>query len=90
MQRSNIAYPKYHDVVLEHRLATALKRLNPTLPEEALDEARRRVLRIEGSFPADRDNIEPNLLKEGFGVDGKEQAAEKEIGRQFRIRVVAR
>ncbi|WP_338929204.1 hypothetical protein WDZ11_22175 (plasmid) [Roseomonas mucosa] len=37
----------YGDVVLIGRLNIALRRLNPTLPEEALAEARAKVLRSE-------------------------------------------
>jgi type I restriction enzyme R subunit len=42
--------PTYRDVVLEWRLREALVRLNPDLPQEALDDAFRKVVRADGSI----------------------------------------
>ena len=39
--------PNYGDVLLEKRLRTALKRLNPTLPIEAIEDAFRRLTRAD-------------------------------------------
>src|SRR5205807_1320795 len=37
--------PGYHDIVLQSRLKKALKRLNPGLPPEAIEDAYRRLTR---------------------------------------------
>src|SRR5450759_4363046 len=40
--------PTYRDIVLEWRLRETLVRLNPELPQEALDDAFRKVFRADG------------------------------------------
>jgi type I restriction enzyme R subunit len=40
--------PTYRDVVLEWRLREALVRLNPDLPQEALEDVFRKIVRADG------------------------------------------
>ena len=45
----------YGQVLLEERLRQALARLNPRLPAEALEDAFRKVVRVEGATPEARN-----------------------------------
>lgn len=67
--------PAYRDVVLSQRLRDALVRLNPELPPEALDDAYRRVLRIDAPALLERNRLCQRRLVDGAtvecrGVDG--------------------
>ena len=58
----------YGAVVLERRLRDALARLNPSLPNEALEDAFRRLTRPEGSTLAARNRAFHRMLTEGVVV----------------------
>jgi type I restriction enzyme R subunit len=49
--------PTYRDVVLEWRLREALVRLNPELPQEALDDAFRKIVRADGPSLIERNRL---------------------------------
>jgi type I restriction enzyme R subunit len=58
------------DVILPGRLRLALKRLNPDLPQEALDDAYSELARGRGAIDPIRANAEfHDLLREGVKVD---------------------
>ena len=59
----------YGAVVLEGRLRGALERLNPALPQEALDDAARRLTRPEGSILEARNRAFHRMLTEGITVE---------------------
>ncbi len=61
--------PSFRDVLLEWRLKQALGRLNPELPSEALDEARRKVMRIEGPSLVERNRALHRMLVDGVTVE---------------------
>ena len=59
----------YGSVVLERRLRDALARLNPDLPETALDDAFRRLVRPEGATLEARNRAVHRLLVDGVTVE---------------------
>ncbi len=59
----------YGQVVLEARLKHALYSLNPILPAEALDDAYRRVLRIDGPSQEARNRAFHRMLVDGVTVE---------------------
>ncbi|GIW41256.1 MAG: hypothetical protein KatS3mg076_1833 [Candidatus Binatia bacterium] len=59
----------YGQVVLGGRLRDALARLNPELPQEALDEAFRRLTRPEGADVVHRNRAFHRMLVEGVTVE---------------------
>ncbi len=59
----------YGTVVLEGRLRDALARLNPSLPDEALENALRRLTRPEGSTLEARNRAFHRMLTEGVTVE---------------------
>ncbi|MGH8426891.1 MAG: type I restriction endonuclease subunit R [Gammaproteobacteria bacterium] len=59
----------FGEVVLEQRLSDALTRLNPTLPAEALEDAFRRLTRIEGPMLESRNRAVYRHLVEGVTVE---------------------
>ena len=59
----------YSQVVLEDRLRQALYRLNPDLPAEALDDAFRHVLRIDGPSQEVRNRAFHRMLVDGVTVE---------------------
>jgi type I restriction enzyme R subunit len=61
--------PTYRDVVLEHRLREALVRLNPDLPQEALDDAFRKIIRAEGASLIERNRAVHRMLVNGVTVE---------------------
>ena len=65
-ERSDSAY---RDVVLEWRLREALVRLNPDLPQEALDHAFRRIVRAEGPSLIERNRAVHRMLVDGVTVE---------------------
>ena len=66
---SNDERVDYGAVVLEGRLRIALARLNPSLKEEALDDAFRRLTRPEGSTLEARNRAFHRMLTEGVTVE---------------------
>ncbi len=61
--------PNYRDVVLERRLREALKRLNPDLPPEAMDDAYRKLTRVDAPSLAERNRAVHRMLVDGVTVE---------------------
>src|SRR5579875_317778 len=59
----------YTQVILERRLRDALARLNPTLPSDALDEAFRKLIRVDGADLIQRNRTMHRLLVDGVTVE---------------------
>src|SRR6266511_5944062 len=55
----------YGQVILADRLRQALVRLNPTLPAEAIDDASRKITRLEGATLDARNRTFHRLLVDG-------------------------
>jgi type I restriction enzyme R subunit len=62
----------YSEVVLTSRLADAIDKLNPNLPNEVRDEAVKNVLRIQHTTPLANNEAFHKLLTEGVDVKGRE------------------
>ena len=61
--------PNYRDVVLEGRSRQALARLNPELPAEALDDAFRKLTRLDVPSLVERNRAVHRLLVDGVTVE---------------------
>ncbi len=61
--------PNYRDVVLEGRLRQALVRLNPDLPHEALDDAFRKLVRVDGPSLVERNRAVHHMLVDGMALE---------------------
>ena len=59
----------FGQVVLEERLRLALIRLNPTLPTEALDDAYRKLTRVDGPTLVARNRALHRILVDGVTVE---------------------
>jgi type I restriction enzyme R subunit len=59
----------YRDVVLEKRLRQALITLNPDLPSDALEEARRKFIQTDASTPIERNRAVHRMLVDGITVE---------------------
>ncbi len=59
----------YTDVVLEGRLRQALVRLNPDLPAEALEDAYRKLTRIDAPSLLERNRAVHHMLVDGVTVE---------------------
>ncbi len=59
----------YGQVVLEDRLRQGLARLNPKLPAEALEDALRKIIRVEGPTPEARNRAFHRMLVDGVTVE---------------------
>ncbi|HLH32129.1 MAG TPA: type I restriction endonuclease subunit R, partial [Terriglobia bacterium] len=59
----------YHDVALEGRLRSALAQLNPALPSEALEDAYRKLTRIDGPTLIERNRTLHRMLVNGITVE---------------------
>src|SRR5882672_9505768 len=59
----------YGQVVLERRLRDALEQLNPDLPEEAIEDAFRKLLQPEGATLEARNRAFHRLLVDGVNVE---------------------
>jgi len=59
----------YREVILARRLRDALARLNPHLPEEALEEAFRKLARPEGADLIQRNRALHRMLVDGVTVE---------------------
>src|ERR1035437_1639727 len=66
--------PTYRDVVLEGWLREALVRLNPDLPQEALDDAFRRILRADGPSLIERNRAVHRMPADGVTVEHRRAA----------------
>ena len=62
----------YGDVVLVERLQSSLARINPDLPSEALDDACRRLTRLEGPTLEVRNRAFHRMLVDGVTVEYRE------------------
>ena len=60
---------EFGEVVLATRLRAALKRLNPTLPASALDDAFRKLTRAEGADLVARNRVIHSMLVRGVTVE---------------------
>ena len=61
--------PTYADVVLAGRLRNALARLNPKLPEEAIEDAYRRLTRPSGAMLAVKNRAIHQMIVDGVTVE---------------------
>ena len=61
--------PNYRDVVLEGRLRQALVRLNPDLPNEALEDAYRKLTRVNAPSLVERNRALHRMLVDGVTVE---------------------
>jgi type I restriction enzyme R subunit len=61
--------PNYRDVVLEWRLREALDKLNAHLPEEALEDAYRKIVRADGPTLIERNRAVHRTLVGGVNVE---------------------
>ena len=61
--------PTYRDVVLEGRLCQALGRLNPDLPPEALEDAYRKLTRVDAPALVERNRALHRMLVDGATVE---------------------
>lgn len=67
--RAERSDPNYRDVVLEGRLRQALKRLNPDLPPEALEDAYRKLTRMDAPSLVERNRAVHRMLVDGITVE---------------------
>jgi type I restriction enzyme R subunit len=65
----------YGQVLLADRLRQALARLNPTLPTEAIDDAFRKILRLDGATLDTRNRVFHRLLVDGVTVEYRSDGA---------------
>jgi type I restriction enzyme R subunit len=61
--------PNYRDVLLERRLREALLRLNPDLPPDALDDAYRKLTRVDAPSLVERNRAVHRMLVDGVTVE---------------------
>ncbi len=61
--------PNYRDVLLERRLRQALVRLNPDLPPEALEDAYRKLTRVDAPSLVERNRAVHRMLVDGVTVE---------------------
>ncbi|ULA68398.1 MAG: Putative type I restriction enzyme HindVIIP R protein [Nitrospira sp.] len=61
--------PNYRDVVLERRLRQALARLNPDLPSDALEDAYRKLTRVDAPSLVERNRAVHRMLIDGVNVE---------------------
>ncbi len=62
---------EYNEVVLVGRLCDALKRINKTVPDGAIDEAVRKVLRTESQEVIENNRAFHRLVTNGINVQYK-------------------
>ncbi len=72
--------PTYRDAVLEWRLREALVRLNPDLPQEALDDAFRKIVRADGPSPIERNRAVHRMLVDSVTVECRAYQAWLRLG----------
>jgi type I restriction enzyme R subunit len=61
--------PGYRDVILEGRLRKALTRLNPDLPPEAVEDAFRKLTRLDAQSLLERNRATHRMLVNGVDVE---------------------
>lgn len=59
----------YRDVVLEARLRAALAQFNPELPHDALDDAYRKLMRLDAPSLIERNRAVHRMLVDGINVE---------------------
>jgi type I restriction enzyme R subunit len=64
---------KYGEVVLAGRLRDALRRINKSIPETAIDEAVKKVLRTESQEPVANNQLFHKLVTDGVDVQYKRE-----------------
>ena len=74
----------YGDVVLRLQLRGALQRLNPSIPQDALSDAARRLLRPPGATLEDRNRSLQRMLVDGVTVEYRAEAGNVR-GAQVRV-----
>jgi type I restriction enzyme R subunit len=67
--RAERSDPTYRDVVLAWRLREALVRLNPELPQEALGDAFRKIVRADAPSLIERNRAVHRMLVDGVTVE---------------------
>ena len=65
--------PGFKDAIMEGRLRSALAQLNPTLPVEALDDAFRKLTRLEAPTLIEHNHNLHRLLVDGIAVEYRRQ-----------------
>lgn len=75
---------EYHEIILTQRLRDGLARLNPTLTAEALDDAFRKLTRVEGADLVNRNRALHRLLVDGVTVESRKSDGEIR-GSQVRV-----
>ena len=66
--------PNYRDTLLEGRLRQALVRLNPDLPPDALDDAYRKLTRLDAPSLVERNRSAHRILVDGITVEYRRKA----------------
>ena len=61
--------PNYRDVILEQRLRSALARLNPDLPADAIEDAYRKLTRADAPSLIERSRAVHRMLVDGITVE---------------------
>jgi len=61
--------PTYRDVILDRRLRDALAKLNPRLPVEAIDDAFKKLARVDAPSLVERNRAVHRMLVEGVTVE---------------------
>jgi type I restriction enzyme R subunit len=61
--------PGYRDVILESRFRQALVRLSPTLPTDALEDAYRKLIRLDAPSLVERNRAAHRILVNGATVE---------------------
>ncbi len=61
--------PSYRDVILERRIRQALARLNPELPTEALEDAYRKLTRVDAPSLIARNRALHRMLVDGVTIE---------------------
>ena len=61
--------PNYRDVLLAGRLRHALRRLNAELPPEALEDAYRKLMRVDAPSLVERNRAVHRMLVDGVTVE---------------------
>ncbi len=61
--------PRYRDTILEGRLRAAIARLNPNLPQEAQEDAFRKLTRVDAASLVERNRLVHRMLVDGVTVE---------------------
>ena len=69
----------YRDVLLERRLRQALVRLNPDLPPEALEDAYRKLTRVDAQSLVERNRAVHRMLVNGVTVEYRRHARGRDL-----------